>query len=68
MTYVHTAAREIAAALSGFTVREPPSIPLVIGLVDMGAWVRAHDPVGMEQARRELPISNIATIATAPLI
>ena len=55
LTYVHTAAREIAAALSGFTVREPPSIPLVIGLLDMGAWVRAHDPVGMEQARRELP-------------
>jgi len=24
-------------------------------LLDMGAKVRAHDPVGMEQARRELP-------------
>jgi UDPglucose 6-dehydrogenase len=31
------------------------TIPLVIGLLDMGAKVRAHDPVGMEQARRELP-------------
>ena len=25
------------------------------GLLDLGAKVRAHDPVGMEQARRELP-------------
>jgi UDPglucose 6-dehydrogenase len=36
-------------------MREAPSIPLVTGLLDMGAIVRAHDPVGMEQARRELP-------------
>src|SRR2546423_1320603 len=36
-------------------MREAPSIPLAIGLLDMGARVRAHDPVGMEQARRELP-------------
>jgi UDPglucose 6-dehydrogenase len=36
-------------------MREAPSIPLVIGLLDMGAKVRAHDPVGMEMARRELP-------------
>jgi UDPglucose 6-dehydrogenase len=36
-------------------MREAPSIPLVVGLLDMGAKVRAHDPVGMEQARRELP-------------
>src|SRR5712672_951005 len=36
-------------------MREAPSIPLVTGLLDMGARVRAHDPVGMEQARRELP-------------
>src|ERR1700727_516881 len=36
-------------------MRESPSIPLVTGLVDLGAKVRAHDPVGMEQARRELP-------------
>jgi UDPglucose 6-dehydrogenase len=27
----------------------------VTGLLDMGATVRAHDPGGMEQARRELP-------------
>jgi UDPglucose 6-dehydrogenase len=36
-------------------MREAPSIPLVTGLLDMGARVRAHDPVGMEMARRELP-------------
>ncbi len=36
-------------------MREAPSIPLVMGLLDMGAKVRAHDPVGMEQARKELP-------------
>ncbi|MFL6825832.1 MAG: UDP-glucose dehydrogenase family protein [Bradyrhizobium sp.] len=36
-------------------MREAPSLPLVTGLLDMGAKVRAHDPVGMEQARRELP-------------
>src|ERR1700743_3742430 len=36
-------------------MREAPSIPLVTSLLDMGAKVRAHDPVGIEQARRELP-------------
>ena len=36
-------------------MREAPSIPLVTGLLDMGAQVRAYDPVGMEQAKRELP-------------
>jgi UDPglucose 6-dehydrogenase len=36
-------------------MREAPSIPLVTGLIDMGAKVRAHDPVGIEQARKELP-------------
>src|SRR6201987_1698573 len=36
-------------------MREAPSIPLVTGLLDMGAKVRAHDPVGIEQARKELP-------------
>src|SRR5712672_213313 len=36
-------------------MREAPSIPLVTGLLDMGAKVKAFDPVGMEQARRELP-------------
>ncbi len=36
-------------------MREAPSIPLVTGLKDMGAHVRAYDPAGMEQARQELP-------------
>jgi UDPglucose 6-dehydrogenase len=36
-------------------MREAPSIPLVTGLLHMGARVRAHDPAGMEQARKELP-------------
>lgn len=36
-------------------MREAPSIPLVTGLLDMGAKVRALDPAGMVQARRELP-------------
>src|SRR6201996_8901161 len=36
-------------------MREAPSIPLITGLLDMGAKVRAHDPVGMELAKHELP-------------
>jgi UDPglucose 6-dehydrogenase len=36
-------------------MREAPSIPLITGLLDLGATVRAFDPVGMEQARHELP-------------
>src|ERR1700742_3633131 len=36
-------------------MREAPSIPLVTGLLDMGAKVKAFDPVGMEQAKGELP-------------
>lgn len=36
-------------------MREAPSIPLITGLIDMGAQVRAFDPAGMEQAKHELP-------------
>ncbi|MFK4510986.1 UDP-glucose/GDP-mannose dehydrogenase family protein [Bradyrhizobium daqingense] len=36
-------------------MRDAPSIPLVTGLIDMGATVKAFDPVGMEQAKSELP-------------
>jgi UDPglucose 6-dehydrogenase len=36
-------------------MREAPSIPLITALQDMGARVQAYDPVGMEQARHELP-------------
>ena len=46
-------------------MREAPSIPLVTGLLDMGAKVRAHDPVGMEQARKELPEIEYADDAYA---
>jgi UDPglucose 6-dehydrogenase len=36
-------------------MREAPSLPLITGLLDMGAKVRAYDPVGLDQARRDLP-------------
>ena len=39
-------------------MREAPSIPLIMALQDMGAKVRAYDPVGMEQAKDSLP--NVA--------
>jgi UDPglucose 6-dehydrogenase len=35
-------------------MREAPSIPLIMALQDMGANVRAFDPVGMEQAKHAL--------------
>jgi UDPglucose 6-dehydrogenase len=35
-------------------MREAPSIPLITALQDMGARVRAYDPVGMEQAKQAL--------------
>src|ERR1700681_533979 len=35
-------------------LREAPSIPLITALQDMGATVRAYDPVGMAQARQVL--------------
>jgi UDPglucose 6-dehydrogenase len=35
-------------------MREAPSLPLITALQDMGAKVRAYDPVGMEQARQFL--------------
>jgi UDPglucose 6-dehydrogenase len=35
-------------------MREAPSIPLINGLLDFGANVKAHDPVGMEQAKQVL--------------
>jgi UDPglucose 6-dehydrogenase len=36
-------------------MREAPSLALITALRDMGAGVRAYDPVGMEQAKRILP-------------
>ncbi|MFE1603145.1 UDP-glucose dehydrogenase family protein [Methylobacterium sp. ID0610] len=35
-------------------MRDAPSLSIITGLLDAGASVRAHDPVGMEQARRLL--------------
>src|SRR6202163_1421611 len=35
-------------------LREAPSIPLITALTDMGARVRAYDPVGMDQAKQVL--------------
>lgn len=36
-------------------MREAPSVPLITALQDLGALVRAFDPVGMEQAKAILP-------------
>jgi UDPglucose 6-dehydrogenase len=36
-------------------LREAPSIPLITALKDMGATVRAYDPVGMTHAGGEFP-------------
>ena len=36
-------------------MRDAPSIPLVTGLLDFGARVRAYDPVGMQAARMDMP-------------
>jgi UDPglucose 6-dehydrogenase len=36
-------------------MREAPSIPLVTALLDLGAVVHAYDPVGMDQAKKEMP-------------
>lgn len=36
-------------------MREAPSLSLIVGLLDLGAIVKAYDPAGMEHARRELP-------------
>ena len=44
-------------------MREAPSIPLITALQDMGAKVRAYDPVGMEQAKPLL--ANVTFCADA---
>src|SRR5215469_8241913 len=36
-------------------MREAPSIPLITALLDLGAVVHAFDPVGMDQAKKEMP-------------
>ena len=42
-------------------LREAPSIPLIAALKDLGASVRAYDPVGMEQAKIEFPDVEFAS-------
>jgi UDPglucose 6-dehydrogenase len=42
-------------------MREAPSIPLITALKDMGAIVRGFDPVGMEQAKLEMPDLTYST-------
>jgi len=42
------------------------AVPLVTGLLDMGATVRAFDPVGIEQAQHELP--NIEYCEETPVL
>jgi UDPglucose 6-dehydrogenase len=44
-------------------MRDAPSIPLITALQDMGAIVRAFDPVGMEQAKKVL--ENVSFSADA---
>src|SRR5436190_938932 len=46
-------------------MREAPSIALITALMDMGASVRAYDPVGMEQAKPLLPVIAYADSAYA---
>ena len=46
-------------------MREAPSIPLITALKDLGAKVRAYDPAGMAQARKELPDIEYAPDAYA---
>jgi UDPglucose 6-dehydrogenase len=54
--------RDTTVAVLGLTfkpntddMREAPSIPLITALHDMGAQVRAYDPVGMSHAKELLP-------------
>jgi UDPglucose 6-dehydrogenase len=54
--------RDTTIAVLGLTfkpntddMREAPSIPLITALFDMGAQVRAYDPVGMQNAKELLP-------------
>ena len=44
-------------------MREAPSLPLITALQDMGAKVRAYDPVGMEQAKAV--VDNVTFCANA---
>ena len=59
---IGTSLRGKTVAILGLTfkpntddMRDSPSIPLITALHDMGATVRAYDPIGMEQAKKVLP-------------
>lgn len=41
-------------------MREAPSIPLITALRDLGASVRAYDPMGIKQALQEIPDLEIS--------
>ena len=45
-------------------MRDAPSLPLITALQDMGAKVRAYDPVGMEQAK---PLLDEVDVLRRPL-
>ena len=40
-------------------MREAPSLAILPALLDRGAVIRAHDPEGMEEAKKELPAAVI---------
>jgi UDPglucose 6-dehydrogenase len=44
-------------------MREAPSVPIVRALQDMGAQVRAYDPVGMQAAKSEMQNVTFCTDA-----
>jgi UDPglucose 6-dehydrogenase len=48
-------------------MRDAPALTILPALLDQGAIIRAHDPVGMDEARKELPpaISYADTIDDA---
>ncbi|MDW6021550.1 UDP-glucose/GDP-mannose dehydrogenase family protein [Mesorhizobium sp. BAC0120] len=60
--------RDLTIAILGLTfkpktddMREAPSIPIVQGLIDLGAKVRAYDPQGARIAKGELPDVQFAS-------
>jgi UDPglucose 6-dehydrogenase len=44
-------------------MRDAPSIPIVRALQDMGAQIRAYDPIGMEMAKSDMPNVTFCTDA-----
>jgi len=46
-------------------MREAPSLTILPALIEKGARIRAHDPKGMEEARRYLPAEGVTYVADA---